>query len=154
MLYRRSTVEKRWFWRWTVMVFSRTPLQPVKRWEALWILLNRRSLSFALSRAELGLHLTCLRGISDGISSNLLESIASLLSFVDINLFLKPLNVWSVVCFNISCSPQAEGSDTKAGAELLEIMFKKVSHDFMTNFSSVYLSLGSYMSIRIVLAPW
>ena len=27
------------------------------------------------------------------VSSNLLESIASLLSFVDINLFLKPLNV-------------------------------------------------------------
>jgi len=56
--------------RWTVTVFSRTPLQLVKRWEAQLPLLIRRSLSFALSHDESGSCRMCLCDNWDFISSN------------------------------------------------------------------------------------
>jgi len=48
-------------------------------------------------------------------------------------------NTWSV-CFLMFISQQAEGSDSKAGAELLDIVLKRVRDDSVTSYLAYVLT--------------
>ena len=111
------------FWRWTSSIIRRTPLAHTRRGVTRSPSLVRGSLLFARSLAVLEFCLIFITGHWEGTwgKKNVVLfkwSVYTLLSLLKISLVLREF--WFV------CSHPVEVSDSKAGAELLDIILMKV----------------------------
>lgn len=120
------------FQRWITLTFSRTPLQSAaKRWGAPSQSLIWRGRLFAQSLGALGFFWpTILQGHWGGIWG-ILFYIYHLEFYGSVEYYKRSKIVTLWVC-NLGNSHQAEVCDTKAGAELLDIILMKVR--LMTSF--------------------